>query len=1438
MSKQKRSQSAEVRAAGGWRLVRLLALSLVLAVGMFGVRTWAQWADQIASRENFDIRSAKSTAADAFMQRFQARDSFAAVSDLLDQQKSGLARLQADFPALDVVQSPELRTAEVIGSQPGHGFLTGPSTDRAAAMRGFIASYASAYGLTAAQAQGLVLVADYENPAGNMAWVEFEQRLNGLPVFRGLIRGGFTAKGELARTTGALAAGIDETTLSVSPLLTAAGAISAAANNVGWKVPESALAQKEAAASGIITFDRGPMAADAKAWLLYFPLAPGVARLAWATEIWGDPDAFLILVDAEDGTVLFRKNMTEYQTQTASYGVYLDDSPAPMSPSTTLPGSGTQAPFIGRTFVTLIGNEAPNTFNNLGWMTDGTNITDGNNVQAGIDRDGINGVDAPITGSPNRVFSFVYNPQTDEPLTALYQAGEVSDAFYWANVYHDRLYLLGFTEAARNFQNDNFGRGGVAADRVSAEEQDSSGTNNANFSTPADGGRGRMQMYIFPSAAPDRTSGLDHDVLLHELTHGTSNRLHSNASGLTSTFARSMGEGWSDFYARSLLSSAAENVNGIYSTGGWVTYLLGGLTDNYYYGIRRFPYAVITTVGANGRPHNPLTFADVDGAQINVANGAYPNSPIISATPAFEVHNAGEVWAMALLEVRARFINRLGYATGNQRILQWVTDGMKLDPANPTFLNGRDSILAAASAGGATIADLTDIWSGFAARGMGYSAQVLNAGTGSVVEAFDLPGISAGASSLVTESIPNGRLDPGEVVDVSLCVVNAGFATSGTVTGTLLATGGVTSPSAPQSYGALPASGNACRTYTFTVSSTCGSVVTATLQAAESGGSTRNLNYFFQVGTPSIFFTELFDGVAAPALPAGWTSVPVSGGANAFATNTTTPDTAPNRAFAANPGVVTDNALTSPVIALPAGISVMQFRNHFNTESGYDGGVLEISIGGGAFQDIVTAGGVFYSGGYNAVISACCSNPLANRQAWSGDSGGYITTVLKLPPSAASQNIRLRWRLGTDDSVAATGWAVDTFAVYTYTCSAVSPPGAFGKTAPANGASGQSLGPTLSWGASSGATSYEYCVDTSNNGACDVSWVSVGSSTSAVLSGLAPTRTYSWQVRAVNAGGATQADAGTFWTFSTQNITNPLTDLAIDFGAGYGLWSYYDNGASWLQLHGFSPSLLRSGDLDGNGLADLVVNFPGYGVWAFMNNSSWSQLHSFDAADIRTGDLDGNGKDDVAISFPGYGIYVRYDSGAWSQVHPLNPNHMIIGNIDGSAGGRADLIVNFPTYGVYALRNNTSWVQVHSYQADDLQVGDLDGNGVGDLIVQFPSLGEWILYNSTSWAQLHPLAAAGFTTGNIDGDAGGKSDVVVNFPGYGVYAFLNNATWVQLHSLNAPIMATGDIDGNGQADVILHFPGFGVWTYKNLTTWTQIHSLTPDGFAGGRMNAN
>ena len=96
-----------------------------------------------------------------------------------------------------------------------------------------------------------------------------------------------------------------------------------------------------------------------------------------------------------------------------------------------------------------------------------------------------------------------------------------------------------------------------------------------------------------------------------------------------------------------------------------------------------------------------------------------------------------------------------------------------------------------------------------------------------------------------------------------------------------------------------------------------------------------------------------------------------------------------------------------------------------------------------------------------------------------------------------------------------------------------SAPGAFGKSAPADGAVNQSTAPTLSWNSSSGAASYEYCYDTSGNDTCDDAWTSTGANTSIGLGGLSTNTIYYWQVRAVNAGGTTYADAGAWRSFTT-----------------------------------------------------------------------------------------------------------------------------------------------------------------------------------------------------------------------------------------------------------------------------------------------------------------
>jgi hypothetical protein len=163
--------------------------------------------------------------------------------------------------------------------------------------------------------------------------------------------------------------------------------------------------------------------------------------------------------------------------------------------------------------------------------------------------------------------------------------------FYVANRFHDETYRLGFTEAERNFQHQNFTGQGAAGDRISAQGQDKSLVNNAAFSgSVPDGTRGKMEMYIWNGPNPDYDGTADAEIMVHELAHGLSGRLHNNGGGLNTNMALGMGEGWSDFYALSMLSEPSDPINGVYGFVGYATYLRQvGFSGNYYYGIRRFP---------------------------------------------------------------------------------------------------------------------------------------------------------------------------------------------------------------------------------------------------------------------------------------------------------------------------------------------------------------------------------------------------------------------------------------------------------------------------------------------------------------------------------------------------------------------------------------------------------------------------------------------------------------------------------------------------------------------------------------------------------------------------------------------------------------------------------------------------------------------------------
>ncbi|MBN2549689.1 MAG: M6 family metalloprotease domain-containing protein [Anaerolineales bacterium] len=167
-----------------------------------------------------------------------------------------------------------------------------------------------------------------------------------------------------------------------------------------------------------------------------------------------------------------------------------------------------------------------------------------------------------------------------------------------------------------------------------------------------------------------------------------------------------------------------------------------------------------------------------------------------------------------------------------------------------------------------------------------------------------------------------------------------------------------------------------------------------------------------------------------------------------------------------------------------------------------------------------SAGATSYEYCYDTSNDSSCSTWLTNGTSTSKALSGlaYNTTYY--------WHVRAKNSIGTTYSNDNTWWSFVT---------QVAPPGAFNKSSPANSVAGQPISLTLAWESSSGATSYEYCYDTSNHNNC-AAWQSNGSSQSKAISGLAYSTTYYWQVRAKNASPTiTEANGGLWWSFTTQS---------------------------------------------------------------------------------------------------------------------------------------------------------------------------------------------------------------------------------------------------------------------------------------------------------------
>lgn len=741
-----------------------------------------------------------------------------------------MARFNERWPQIQLDLDPVLLSPHSI--LPRAGFLTGPGgsgvtvsaasanlfdpTDPARPVKAFLQEHQALFGFGPAAITNAIAERDYVSPVTGARTLVWQQQVAGIPVFNARFIGHVTATGELASVScdfipsptaaantnllAAVLAGEEFPVSNPQALLTAV-------TNVGDVFDLTALTG-ESPAQGVVrrqTYTGNTaIKGEAHVELTWFPASRNELKLARQvifTSQWRN-EMYLTVVSAVNNEILYRRNLTA-DSSDASYRVFTGNSPTPMLPGLSVPGTAQAAP-ANRSVVTLTSVDAIASPD--GWIPDGLNETQGNNVAAHLDRNDDNLPDLPRpTGNPARMFDF----QLDfNGSPASYGDAATVQLFYWNNWMHDALYILGFTEAAGNFQNNNFGHGGFGGDAVQADAQDGASLNdgrhhdNANMSTPPDGYAPRMQMYTFAGATPDRDGSLDAEIILHEYTHGLSARLIGGGAGIDALQTAGMGEGWSDFYALALLTDPTADVEGVYPLGAYVTHHGFGseFEENYYYGIRRYPYCTDTN-------KNPLTFADIDPSRA-IDHTGVPRSPLhgsFRASMASEVHNQGEVWAMMLWEVRANLIRKHGAASGHNLTLQLVTEGLRLSPPNPNFVQARDAILLAdrVLTDGANAAE---VWAAFTKRGLGYEAKAPYSYTTSGVTESYTP-----APALVIEQVQiqggngNGIIETNEDNSLLIYVSNQG---TGAATGVSLqittTTPGVQILSAQSGYDDIP----------------------------------------------------------------------------------------------------------------------------------------------------------------------------------------------------------------------------------------------------------------------------------------------------------------------------------------------------------------------------------------------------------------------------------------------------------------------------------------------------------------------------------------------------------------------------------------------------------------------------------------------------------
>jgi MYXO-CTERM domain-containing protein len=537
----------------------------------------------------------------------------------------------------------------------------------------------------------------------------------------------------------------------------------------------------------------------------------------------------------------------------------------------------------------------------------------------------------------------------------------------------------------------------------------------------------------------DRDGTIDNAIVAHEWGHYIQNRLIGDGNGLANNQGGGMGEGWSDFHAMLLivkgedaLLAANQNFNGVYALAGYTMY--GQDPNAYYWGIRRAPYSTDMT-------KNPFTFKYIQEgvplpttAPLSFGQDGNGNS---------EVHSTGEIWAEMLWECYASLLRdntRLTFEQARDRMRTYIVGAYKITPLMPTLVEARDAILATVVAADPT--DFALFWSAFAKRGIGMGAiapprdaQDNTPVTESFLVGNDLQVVNVTIDDSVSSCDGDGNLDLGETGKLTVTIKNVGVGmlsqTTGTVTTQLqglrvLGGGTLTFP-------ATPPFGTASASVQVTLDNAPGNtqapfnIAISDPSLAKPGPIT--LTPQFRVNFDAHPTGSTVDDVEAPMTSWVFDDDPNYATGSDFRRYE---DTATSHwFFGPDPDSPADTRLVSPWLTVGQGPFTFSFSHRYQFESDrmydYDGAVIEITTDGMSWVDI----GSHLSVPYTGKLDNRGANPLGGRMAYTGQSPGYPawnTVNVDLGTVNAGKNVRIRFRIGSDDAVGLKGWEIDNIA--------------------------------------------------------------------------------------------------------------------------------------------------------------------------------------------------------------------------------------------------------------------------------------------------------------------------------------------------------------------------------------------------------------------------